>query len=90
MKVKHVLVTTEHRGVFYGELEDYNSDSRVATLVNAKMAIYWGTTKGVLELAATGPTPKSRISLPAPRLVLEKCTMVSDVSPEAVEQWAKS
>jgi len=60
--LKHVIVTTERRGVFYGALKSYNEKARVAILENAAMAIYWGTTNGLLELAATGPTSKSKIS----------------------------
>ena len=61
-KTRPVIVCTEHRGVFFGHAEDTTGD--VIHLTGAKMAIYFGTTRGVMELAQTGPTPKSKISAP--------------------------
>jgi hypothetical protein len=86
---KHVIVTTERRGVFYGALKSYDEKARVAVLENAAMAIYWGTTNGLLQLAATGPTDKSKISARAPSLRLELCECVIDVALEAEAAWAK-
>lgn len=82
-----VIVTTERRGVFYGTLESYDEDKRVAVLSNAVMAIYWGTTKGLFELAATGPTDKSRISSPVERIRVELCECWIEVSAPAAEAW---
>jgi len=50
------------------------------------MAIYWGTTRGVMELANTGPTEKSRISLPAD-IEVRGVTAVFEVTPEAAAKW---
>lgn len=55
-------------------------------LKRARMAIYWGTTRGVMELAETGPTSKSRISARAD-LDVRGVTCVMEVSPEAVAKW---
>lgn len=54
------MVTTTYKGVFFG----YATDTRGETisLSRSRMAIYWGTTRGISELAETGPTPRSRIS----------------------------
>ena len=50
-----VLVTTEHRGVFAGLIPaDQDFAAKSIALQSAKMAIYFGTTKGVMELAETG------------------------------------
>lgn len=89
-KKRQVIVTTERRGVFYGTLESYDEDARKAVLLNARMAIYWGTTRGLLELADTGPTAKSKISAPAERIQLEVCECVIDVSAGAVEAWKRA
>ena len=85
--MKHVLVTTKHRGVFYG-MVDENSDLSQSTLklLDAKMAIYWGTTKGVAQLAHTGPTDKSKIGAPA-TVLIHDVTAVWDVTDEAAEKW---
>ena len=79
-----VLVTTVHRGVFFGYATDTSGET--INLRGAKMAIYWGTTRGVQELASTGPTTKSRISLPSD-IEVRGVTMVSEVTPEAAAKW---
>ena len=84
MTERPVIICTEHRGVFYGYATDTSGD--VVKLARAKMAIYWGTTRGVMELAHTGPTSKSRISAPAD-IEVRKVTAVFDVTPEAEEKW---
>jgi hypothetical protein len=79
-----VIVTTEYKGVFYGWATDTSRD--VIHLKRARMAIYWGTTRGILELAETGPTSKSRISAMAD-LEVRKITAVIEVTQAAVKQW---
>jgi hypothetical protein len=44
-----VIVCTEHKGVFFGYAEDTSGDT--IHLKRARMAIYFGTTRGVMELA---------------------------------------
>lgn len=80
-----VIVCTEYKGVFYGIAEDTTGD--VIRLKDARMAIYWGTTKGVMELAETGPTPTSKISAKAD-IEVRKITAVFELSPDAAEKWA--
>lgn len=79
-----VIVTTEHRGVFFGYADDTSGD--VIHLKRARMAIYWGTTRGIFELAETGTTDKSKISARAD-IELRKITAVMEVSPVAAEKW---
>jgi len=79
-----VLVTTIHRGVFFGYATDTTGET--IKLRAAKMAIYWGTTRGVQELAHSGPTAKSRVSLPSD-IEVRGVTMVSEVTPEAAKKW---
>lgn len=87
--MKSVLITTEHRGVWYAEVaEDADlSQPTLKDLKNCKMAIYWGTTKGVQELCETGPTKSSTISAPADILVLHKVTGVFAITPAAAAKW---
>ncbi len=86
---KPVIVTTEHRGVFYGNApEDTSISQETITLTGARMAIYWGTTKGLFELAHIGPNSSSRISAPAD-VQLNKVTAILDVTPEAVKAWSQ-
>lgn len=86
--MKPVLVTTEYRGVFAGLIEDgADMSARAMPLKDAKMAIYWGTTKGVMELCESGPTNKSRISAKADVPMLHGITAVFDIAPDAWKKW---
>lgn len=87
-QAKPVIITTAHRGVFYGRLEEHDEPAQRAVLTDAIMAIRWGTTNGFLQLAATGPTERSKLSARAPRIKLEKVVSVTDVSPEAEAVWS--
>ena len=86
--MKKVLVTTQHRGVFAGLVEDgHDMNARDFGLKDARMAIYWGTTKGVMELAETGPTGKSKISSKADIPMLHDVTAIFSITDEAWERW---
>ncbi|MCA1298011.1 DUF6948 domain-containing protein [Stappia indica] len=86
--MKPVLITTEHRGVFAGLIhDDQDLTATSMPLKGAKMAIYWGTTRGVMELCDTGPTEKSKISLPADIPMLHGITAVFSITDEAWAKW---
>ena len=86
--MKPVLITTVHRGVFAGLIPvDQDVTAKAMPLKEAKMAIYWGTTKGVMELCETGPTGKSKISAPADIPMLHDITAVFAISDEAWAKW---
>ena len=72
------------RGVFFGYATDTSGDR--FELKRARMAIYWGTTRGLMELAETGPTKTSKISARAD-LDVRKVTAVFEVTPEAAAKW---
>jgi len=82
--LRPVIVCTEHRGVFFGFSSNTSGDP--IHLKDARMAIYWGTTKGVMQLAETGPTASSKISAKAD-IEVRKITAVFEVSPDAAEKW---
>ncbi len=89
--MRNVLVTTKHRGVFAGQIGDGdNINADVLELKNAKMAIKWGTTKGVMELAETGPTAKSLISAKADIPSLRDITAIFDITEKAWKKWEKA
>lgn len=89
--MKQVLVTTAHRGVFAGEIpDDQDITAKAMPLKGARMAIYWGTTKGVMQLCATGPTTSSKISAPADIPMLHDITAIFAITPEAWEKWLKA
>lgn len=83
--LRPVIVTTEHRGVFFGYAGDTSCTE--IKLERARMAIVFGTTKGILELAETGPTSRSKISARAPSIDVRKITAVIEVAPDAVKAW---
>jgi Domain of unknown function (DUF6948) len=82
-----VIVCTEFRGVFFGYADGTSGD--VIHLKDARMAIYWGTTKGVMELAQSGPTSKSRISAKAD-IEIRKVTAIFEVTPAAEKAWKEA
>lgn len=82
------LITTKYRGVFAGEIaDDQDLSAKSMPVANARMAIHFGTTKGVLELAETGPTGSSRISAPADIAMLHDITGVFKITKEAWAKW---
>lgn len=79
-----VIVCTEHRGVFFGYSNETSGTE--IKLKRARMAISFGTTRGVLELAETGPTRNSKISARAD-IDVRKVTAVFEVTPAAMQEW---
>jgi hypothetical protein len=85
MTERAVLVTTAHRGVFFGYATD--TDGPAIKLRAARNCIYWGAdTKGFLGLAANGPTKSARVG-PSADIELRDITSVSVVTPAAVAAW---
>ena len=83
-----VLVTTQHRGVFAGEIDEgQDLAAKAMPLKNARMAIRFGTTRGLHQLAATGPTAESRISAPADIPMLHDITAIFTITDEAWAKW---
>jgi hypothetical protein len=80
-----VLVTTEHRGVFFG----YATETRGQTidLKRARLCVYWtADLKGFMGLANPGPTKGCKIGPPAD-IEVRAITSVVEVTPEAAERW---
>lgn len=85
---KAVLVTTEHRGVFFGYLVGEPSKERLM-LRRARMVVQWVGTRGVLGLAERGPTDECRVGGAVPELELWDITGVATCTPEAVERMER-
>lgn len=80
-----VLVTTAHRGVFFGYAKDYSE--KTVELRAARNCISWGTdNKGFLGLANMGPTKSARVG-PAADIILHDVTCVAQCTDEAVRAW---
>ena len=83
-----VLVTTAHRGVFFGYATD--TDGAIIKLRAARCCVYWPTEqKGFLGLASVGPLKGAKIG-PAADLELRDITSVAVCTPVAVEAWEKA
>lgn len=82
--MRAVIVCTEFKGVFFGYADDTSGST--IHLKQARMAIQWGTTRGIMELAETGPTSSSKISARA-NIELRKVSAVFEVTDDAVKAW---
>jgi hypothetical protein len=85
VKERAVLVTTVHRGVFFG----YATETAGPTikLRAARNCIYWpAENKGFLGLAANGPLMGARVG-PAADIELRDITCVAECAPDAVDRW---
>jgi|SRR5581483_5384624 len=84
-KERAVVVTTEHRGVFFGYAEDTSGDS--IKLRGARNCLYWSTNiRGFMGLAATGPDKECRVG-PAADIEVRNITSVIECTPDAVKAW---
>ena len=80
-----VLVTTEHRGVFFGYAT--KTDGETITLSKARLCVYWSAdVKGFMGLASGGPSATCKIGPPAD-ITLRAITAVAEVTPAAVKAW---
>ena len=92
MKKIAVLITTDKdkRGVFMGYINPKDANETVLVAENVRMCIYWSSdVKGVLGLAATGPTKSCKISKAVPKARLHGVTLVMDITKEAEAAWEK-
>ena len=85
-KVVPVVVTTVHKGVFFGYGEP--SDKATVRIEKARMCVYWSAdVKGVLGLAATGPSKNCKVGPAVPAITLREVTSVMEASEEAAKAW---
>lgn len=83
-----VLVTTAHRGVFFGYATDTGGETIM--LRNARLCVHWSADlHGFMGLAANGPSANCRIG-PRADITLRNITSVSEVTPEAIAAWEKA
>lgn len=83
-----VLVTTVHKGVFFGY--SVKTDGATIKLRAARNCIYWPSThKGFLGLASMGPVDGARVG-PAADIELRDITCVAECSEAATGAWEKA
>lgn len=84
-KERPVLVTTAHRGVFFGYATA--TGGKTINLRAARCCLYWPPeNRGFLGLAAYGPMTGARVG-PAADIELSDITCVAACSPESVAAW---
>lgn len=80
-----VIVTTVHRGVFFGYASKTDGDT--ISLKRARNCLYWAReTRGFMGLASNGPSAGSRVG-PAVDITLRNITAVLEVTPVAAAAW---
>ena len=80
-----VVVTTTHRGVFFGYAHDVSGET--IRLERSRLCLYWSAdVKGFMGLASTGPSKGCRIG-PEATITLRNITAVLDATADAVKAW---
>ena len=87
-----VIITTKHRGVFFGTVPEIPSElspGGTVSLTDTRMCVYWSRAmKGITGLAAKGPDASCRVSEAVPgETKLFGVTAIIPVSPKAAEKW---
>lgn len=83
--LRPVVVTTAHRGVFFGMAE--KTDGETIALKDSRLCLYWSSdVQGFMGLAAFGPSKNCTIGPPAD-ITLRNITAVLEVTPEAAQKW---
>ncbi len=84
---KTVVVTTAHRGVFFGTVKEDHGKEKII-LMSARNCISWSrSTKGFLGLASTGPDGQCRIGPAVKQLALYDITSVTECTAVAAKAW---
>lgn len=84
-KERAVLVTTAHKGIFFGYASSTHGDT--ISLRAARLCVYWSSDlRGFMGLASHGPNNNCKIG-PAANIQLRDITSVVEVTKEAAEKW---
>lgn len=87
-KERAVVVTTAHRGVFFGYASDTSGET--IKLRAARLCIYWSADlRGFMGLASHGPNSSCKVG-PAADIELRSITAVLEASETAVKNWEKA
>jgi len=88
--MKALLVTTTYRGVFFGYGTIPTDGSTNIVLYKARMCVTWSSdVRGVLGLAAKGPSESCCVGPAVPKLYLVGVNSISEVSDIARKAWEK-
>jgi len=83
-----VLVTTAHRGVFFGYATETSGPT--IQLKQARLCVYWSSDlHGFMGLASHGPNSNCKIG-PAADIELRDITAVVEVASAAAKKWEEA
>lgn len=86
--LKAVLVTTKHRGVFFGYVKADKKAPAEITLTGVRNCIYWSSdVGGFAGLASKGPSSGCRIGTRVGEMTLYDITSVTAVEDPAAQKW---
>ena len=81
-----IIVTTSHRGVFFGYGTPTDADS--IRICDARMVVYWSAdVRSVVGLAATGPSAGCKVGPKAPGITLRGVTSVIECTEKAAAKF---
>ena len=87
-KQRPVVVTTAHKGVFFGYASDTTGNT--IRLNSGRLCVYWTVDlRGFTGLASMGPGAGCKIGH-ACDIEVRDVTAVLECTPEAVEKWEKA
>ena len=82
--MRPVIVCTKQRAVYYGYA--LSTKGKTIRLKKCRNIIRWGTTDGLIQLAVTGPTEKTKVS-PKAKVELRSVVTIIEVKQQAEEAW---
>jgi hypothetical protein len=83
-----IVVTTKHRGVFFGRFVRAFEGGKHIELKDARNCLYWSSdVRGFLGLAASGPDKSSRVGPAVDIPQLRDVTCTAKCSKEAIMAW---
>lgn len=83
-----VLITTKHRGVFFGYIDPAKRHEPHIDMRGVRNCLRWQNTGGFLGLASNGPNKDCRIGSRVDGVFTARdVTSVTDCTPTAVKAW---
>lgn len=85
-----LLVTTTHKGVFFGFGVVPKAGTKEIRIEQAQNCISWDSSiRGVFGLAGKGPNSNCKIGPAVPAITLHDVTAITEATDEAAAAWKK-
>lgn len=82
-----VVITTKHRGVFFGEINRADVEKDVIEVHNKRNCLRWVGVRGFIGLASEGPGSGCRVGPAAPIAWVRDVTDILLCTPDAAVRW---